>query len=162
MAKKGKLKLVLGLAVPLVVLGAVAGLGAAGIVKIPGLSKKPPVQNYGEKDDKLPKVKIEEAKDPQDDAPKPKPPAKPKNIQPEPDPELGAKKLADVWNNIPTEKLVLIVAEYKDADLALVVSKMDREKTAEVLAALEPKRAAKLSKALEALGSVPPEPVDAG
>ena len=161
MAKKGKLKLILGIVLPVVVLGTVAGLGAAGIVKIPGLSKKPMVQNYGDKDDKLPKVKIEEEKPPEDETPKPKPPAK---VEPAPtiDPEAGAKKLADVWNNIPTDKLVEIASNYKDPELALVMSKMDREKTAVVLAAMDAKRAAKLSQELERLGSVLPVPEDGG
>ncbi|MCB0824608.1 MAG: hypothetical protein KDC26_00310 [Armatimonadetes bacterium] len=168
--KKGKLGLILAIVLPLVLIGGTVGAGMAGIVKIPGLTKAKANSLYGEagglygegKDivasvtEKDPK-KSEEKKKPKD---KPKPAPEPVvAVEPEPelDPEVGAMKLAKVWNNITPSQLAPIVAEYKDPELALVLSMMDSKKVAALIAILKPDRAAKLSKEIEAIGSVIPE-----
>lgn len=65
--------------------------------------------------------------------------------------ELGAKKIAKAWETMDADALAKIAASYNDADLSRVLNKMDSEKVGAVLAALDPKRAAKVSRSMEAL-----------
>ena len=94
------------------------------------------------------------------EAPEPKPNAKPKPAvtkpvakkveSPKTDPSQGQKKLARLWNEMEIDKLVGIVANWKDDELAPVLNRMDAEKASQLLAALKPERASKLSKAIQA------------
>lgn len=163
--KKGKLGLILGVLIPLLLVGGGAGLVMSGIVKIPGVVVKPPGGGqYGEgpADAKVGSDTVAAKKE----EPEPKPKPKPRSATPKPqvrvttpklDPEEGARKLAKVWNNIPPEQLVRIAGGYKDEELARVLSVMDAEIVAEVLAIFEPARAVRVSRELERLGSVIPE-----
>ncbi len=56
------------------------------------------------------------------------------------------KKVAQIWNEIPTEALATMARQYKDPELARVLVHMDTEKAAQVLGTLEPKRAAEVSR----------------
>jgi hypothetical protein len=157
--KKGKLGLILGVLIPLLLVGGGAGLVMTGVVKIPGVAvKKPGGGQYGEgaADPKVGKDTVAQKEEPK---PKPKPrptPPKPavRVTTPKTDPEEGARKLAKVWNNIPPTQLVRIASGYKDDELARVLSVMDAEVVAQILALFEPARAVRVSRELEELGSV--------
>ncbi|ARU40252.1 hypothetical protein CCB80_03500 [Armatimonadetes bacterium Uphvl-Ar1] len=162
--KKGKKGLIITIAVlvPLLAIGGTLGAAYAGLLKIPGLKlpgmkTQSVAKNYTESEDeptKLaketkptpPKIKIEA---------EPEPPA---IKEPETDPELGAKKLAGIWNNMDAEDIVRISAAYRDEELARVLIKMEAEKVAEILPIIkDPKRAAKLSQLIESQASIIPE-----
>ena len=155
MAKKGGKKILLIVLPVLLLGGGFVGLAVAGVIKVPGLTPKKPVTKamYGEsakKDDaKAPEAKKPVAK--KADAP-PVAASKPPTV----DPEAGAKKLAQLWNGIPTAQLVEIAKSYKDDELAKVLVVMDPEKVAEVLGVLDAKRSAKLSRELQRVASVLP------
>ena len=166
--KKGKLGLILAIVLPLVLIGGTVGAGMAGIINIPGLTKAKAKANgqygeagglYGEEKDIVASVTEKEEKmDKVQEKPKEEPePIIPPEPEPELDPEAGAMKLAKVWNNISPDQLAPIVAGYKDQELALVLSKMDSKKVAALISVIKPDRAAKLSKEIEAIGSVIPE-----
>lgn len=77
------------------------------------------------------------------------------------DPKKGNEKLADLWNQMETDTLVKIIADWKDPDLVKVLSTMDDGKVAELMTAIakdKPARASKLSKQLQQLASVVPAP----
>lgn len=65
--------------------------------------------------------------------------------------EAGAKKIAKAWETMDADALVKVAAGYNDVDLSRVLAKMDSEKVGAVLAALDPKRAAKVSRQIEQL-----------
>lgn len=172
--KKGKKGLIIGLAVGFVLLSAGGVVGAAfmGLINIPGLTpKKQTASLYGEGDDLYGEgtelatntedpgadsleERTEEIKPEEIDEPEIKVTTPPEPEEPETDPEVGAKKLAKVWNEIKPDKLAPIVAEYKEEDLARVLTKMDASKVAKLMAELDPKLAARVSKEMEAQGSV--------
>ena len=149
---KGKKKgpLIAMIVAPLVLGGGVVGAALTGAVNIPGLTPKKakPPTGYGEKKDEKPVAKKPTAPPVEDPPPTAKAPTT--------DPELGAKKLAQLWNNVETAKLVAIAKGYRDDDLAPILVKMDPEKVAEVLAAIEPARATKLSQQIQSEASVLP------
>ncbi|MCU0315528.1 MAG: hypothetical protein MUC92_02930 [Fimbriimonadaceae bacterium] len=163
-APKKKGKLVKVILVVLVVLllaggGAVFFLAQKGIVKIPGISPKkssaallykPDAEKASEK---APAPPTKQAQVPA--VTKPKNPQPPADEGPKPDPAKGAKKVATLWDGIEKEQLLKIASEYRDPDLALILSKMDPEKAGEVLTGLDPKRAAKVSKEIERLAASP-------
>lgn len=141
--------------IPIVLIGAVVGLAMAGVINIPGLTPKkakPPVL-YGDKDAKKTE---EEAKPPKKETPKEPVVTTPKVEKP--DVEKGAKKLAQLWNNMPTAKLAEVAKEFQDKDLAPILVAMDPEKVAELLGLLEAKRSAKLSKELQRVASIVAKP----
>lgn len=141
--------------IPLVLIGAVIGLAMAGVVNIPGLTPKraKPPTLYGDKDEKK---ATEEAKPPKQ-APVKEPVVAETKIE-KPDAEKGAKKLAQLWNNMPSAKLAEVAKEFQDKDLAPVLVVMDPEKVAELLGLLDSKRSAKLSKELQRVASVVSKP----
>lgn len=147
------MKKILLIVLPILVLGGgFVGLAIAGVIKVPGLTPKKAkaAPLYGEAKDKVeekPKA-----------APKPKPteaPAKPAEKPADKmDPEQGAKKLAGLWNSVPTDKLLEITKQFKDPELARVMVAMDPEKVSELLAAMDAKRSAKLSQELQRVASI--------
>lgn len=175
--KKTGLFIAGGIAAVIVIGGGVVGAAVMGVIKIPGLTPKgkgsalygEAAKMYGEGGELA--IKLEDpdkkASDPQDkqeaeskpSTPAPaKKPAVKKAEAPTTDPELGAKKLAQVWNGIDPIKLALISEEYSEKDLAMILNKMDAGKVAKLLAELEPKKAATISKRMQELGSVLPTP----
>jgi len=147
--RKG-LKIVLFAVVPVLLIGSVAVLGKLGIVPIPGLSPTKPkalagaAALYGEpKDAKTAPVAKKELP-----KPKPKPAETPLDL------DTGAKKVAKLWNEIETDRLVKMVATWPDPDLARILTKMNLEKSTALLAALDPKRASKLSEEILKQASV--------
>lgn len=163
-SKKG-LIIVLAVVLPLLIGGGVIGAAFAGMIKIPGLKlpgmkTKTAATNYTDKDDKPSEIgKTEPEATIEPDAQEPeKEKLITKEPEPETNPELGAKKLAGIWNNLEPADIVRISATYKDPDLALVLSKMDAEKVAAVLSEIKDnKRAAKISQEIQNLASIIPE-----
>ncbi|MBS1709250.1 MAG: hypothetical protein JSS65_11100 [Armatimonadetes bacterium] len=158
MAKKKKGGLVI--VIVAVVVLAIGGAGAmAAMGKLPFLAKKgtTPPSTYGEgkeppKGDLATKKPEEKVAGKEEEKPKKAPPVA---VAPAPDVEKGAKKLASVWNNMEVAQLARVAKEYPEDGLPLVVSRMDPEKASELLAALDPKFAAKLSGELYKLGARP-------
>lgn len=156
MAKTGVL---IGGVVLLLVLGGGGFVGAAymGYVKVPGITPKAKLaaanKMYGEKPAvpaPKPRTEVKVAKATPPPAPKPRPVAKPTHTV---DPSAGAQRVADVWGAMEVEALLPIVADWRDDDLARVLSLMDDGKTGELLAQLEPKRASRITKALQEVSS---------
>ena len=165
--KKGKKGFMLGVIIglPLIGGGAFVGLAMTGVLKVPGLTPKSKLAAglygeaaslYGEAASLYSEPEELEIEAEVEEKPAP-PPATPVVAEPPPtDPEAGAKKLAKVWNAMETPQLLAISKEFKDADLALVMSKMETEASAALLSALDAKRAAAVSKELQRLGSLVP------
>ncbi|MBV6459861.1 MAG: hypothetical protein HONBIEJF_03015 [Fimbriimonadaceae bacterium] len=163
MKKKGLIVGVIGL---VVIGGSVVGLGIAGVLNIPGLTPmKKAGKNlygagadvlYGEKKDAPPPLALKKppAKKPEPEAPKP--------IPPKPDKIKGAKKIARVWNSLEALKVVEISRAWKDTELALVLSNMESEKAAQVLASMDAGRAGKLSQEIQKIAAQPPVVVAEG
>jgi len=171
MAKKKPVFLI-GALVPLVVGGAVVGLAMTGTIKIPGLTPQKAAANiygqanlYGESQAGGDALAIEseaKAKEETEGEKVPKPPAAPPKLaitteEPATDPDAGAKKLAKLWNVMETTTLKEIAPQFKDQELALIVSKMETEKAAALLAVMDPKRAAIISREIQEIGSIIPE-----
>lgn len=159
--KKGKgKKLVLLIVLPLLLVGGgVVGAAKFGILKIPGLT---PAQKgkmasnaaalYGDQPTAKPKVTQKT---------KPSKPKEPVRISPEPpkpDLEAGAKRLAKVWNELDVETLNGIVKNWKDDDLARVLSQMDIAKVAALLSKLDANRASRLSEAMQLQAAISGKP----
>lgn len=148
MAKKKGKKLIFIL-VPVVLIGVVVGLAFAGIINIPGLSPKAKKKVEAKKDDKKAAKPVAKTPTP------PKPADTPTTAKPvvTTDPEKGNAKLATLWNELDTAKLKSIIEGMKDPELVPVLVKMDDEAVTNLLATLEPKRAAALSQAIRAEAS---------
>jgi hypothetical protein len=80
-----------------------------------------------------------------------------KPATPQSDPVQGAKALAKYWDAIETNRLLPITDTYSEPDLARILIHMQKSKVAEILGAVTPDRAAKLSRELQKLASVVPE-----
>lgn len=148
--------------VPILLVGGVLGAGKMGYINIPGVTPKS-VQGrademYGEGADELYGEPIEEIEPlsieeelPEEEAVAAAEPEKPKI-----DPDLGARQLAKIWNEIKTGDLVKITDGFDDDELGLVMFYMQKSKVAEVLADVTPARAAKLSREIQRLASIVP------
>lgn len=140
--------------IPIAIIGSIVGAGMTGVIDIPGLTpaKKAAKQNKKEP----PKASASPAPtlDAERSAPADNTPRSVAKVLS--DPQLGNRRLAKLWNEIDTGRLIPILGDWKDRDLALVLAKMDPAKTAEVLAALKPARASKLSRELLRLASLVP------
>ncbi len=153
------MKKILLIVLPILVLvGAFVGLAMAGIIKIPGLTpkKKSPPNLYAqakESDGSQTEVASPPAKQ---ETKKPQT-AKVASNEPERDPSKGAKKLAQLWNNVSTPKLVELTKGFKDNELAVILNNMDPEKVAELLGQLDSTRSARLSRELQKVASIVPK-----
>jgi flagellar basal body-associated protein FliL len=111
--KKGNKGLMIGLVLLVVIIaaGAVFGLAMTGKINIPGITpKKKPTPVAAPK----PKPKIEPKKeDPVVDANMPEKVQSPESIK------QGAVKLAEVWNEMPSEKLTKVVAKWTQPRLLI-------------------------------------------
>jgi hypothetical protein len=151
--------------IPIVLLGIGVGLAMTGIVNIPGISPKSAKVASdlyaSDNDNPVSKTAVVNPTATAAKPPKPKPPTVDPD-KPTIDPDKGAKKLAGLWNGIEVAQLVPIVKDWKDEDLVKVLAKMDPDKVAELLSALEPKRASLLSRFVQKLGSIVPPPPKTG
>ena len=151
------MKKILMIVVPILILGgSFLGLAMAGVVQVPGLSprKTKPPGLYGEKKDSKPAEKAEAPAPPKKEKLKVEPPKVKAEVK---DESKGLKKLAQLWNNLPSAKLAEVAKEYSDKDLAPVLVAMDPEKVAEFLSLVDSKRSAKLSKELQRVASIVPK-----
>jgi len=156
-------KKVLFIVLPLILLiggGVVLFLGWKGIIKLPFFPQKKVAKKTG-KQTAVAKTPAAKKPDPVIAKPDPAPP-KPKVIPPKPDIEAGEKKLALVWNTMEAAQLVPIVQDWKDPDLAKILVRMDEDKVTELLAALDPVRASRLSRAIETVAAKPKPVVPTG
>ena len=145
--KKGGKGLIIGIALVVVILGAVFGLATVGMINIPGVTPK-------KKPHPTPVAKA-----------KPKPPAQtkkepevvpPSDIEKPLSPDAikqGAAKLAEVWNEMPTDKLQKVIEKWKPEDLAVILAEMDPTKVADMLGAMKPDVASKVSLELKKIAS---------
>ena len=141
--KKGLMIVIILVVVLVLAAAAVVVLAKMGKINIPGLTPKKPVAAA-----KKPEVK-------------PKPAAKKKVEEPKApvvtaapvNDKEGAIKLATVWNEIPTEGLVKITKAMTPTELAPVLVEMDAEKSAALLAAMDPKTATVVSRELKRVAS---------
>ncbi len=144
--KKGKKGLMIGV-ILLVVFGgtgAVFGLAMTGKINIPGVTPKkkaipPPVAKKATKP-VVPEKEPEAAKDV-------------KSVQSPESVKQGAIKLAEVWNEMPTENLIKVVDKWQPSDLAIVLNEMDPEKVAQVLGAMKPEKASNVSQQLRSVAA---------
>ena len=160
------MKKVILIVVPLLLLigGGVFGAAKMGFLKIPGIT---PVKKkganlygaqklYGEAND--PKVAVKPKEAPK---PKPKPKSKPKS-EPKPefirDENVGAEAIAELWNEMPADKLVAMVKDWENDNLARVFRFMDAGQSTKILASLDPKRASSIVKIMQAQASQVPNP----
>jgi flagellar motility protein MotE (MotC chaperone) len=81
-------------------------------------------------------------------------PITPTKKEPKIDPDLGREKLAEIWAEMPADKLKAVVETWKDPELAKVLTVMDSGKVTQLLAVLDPKRAAALSRMIQSEASV--------
>ncbi|MGV3617569.1 MAG: hypothetical protein ACO1SV_19765 [Fimbriimonas sp.] len=153
-----KAKKLLLIGIPLLALGcAAAGLIMTGIVKVPFLAKKKEKLVPAKPDGKAaatPKPK------PKATPPRPTPPTVAVRQTPAPtsDPAKGVKKVAKLWNEIEIPKLQALTADWNELELARILAQMDTGKVAELLAALPPKRASDLTRAIQREASRLPIP----
>lgn len=154
--------------IPLVVIlagGGVFGAARLGFLQIPGVTppkKKANAQLYGEAASKLYGEQKEEAgksKKPVQAASQSPAPKTPR-LTPKPthreDPERGAEAVAEVWGSMENEKLIALMSDWNDADLARVLRVMEPRKTAELLALMEATRASRLSREMQRQASQVP------
>lgn len=148
--------------VPILLVGGVLGAGYMGYINIPGVTPKTAQgkaddmygegaeELYGEQTDDIEPPLFEEL-EPVDAVTLTVEPT-----EPEVDPDLGARLLAKIWNEIKTADLVKIADGFNDEELGIVLFYMEKSKVAEVLAKVDPDRAAKLSKEIQRLASIVP------
>lgn len=155
------MKKVIIILIPIILLGAGAGLALTGVINIPGISPKAKAkaaQLYGEAKD--PVVAEKKTETPPVVPPKketPKPPKAEASLLVENKPEVGQKKLAKLWNEIEAPALISMVKDWKDNEVAGIFMKMDPAKVAEILGSLEPKRASAISRELQKQASIVPK-----
>jgi hypothetical protein len=65
------------------------------------------------------------------------------------DPDRGRKRLAKLWNQVDTARLVVITESWRDPELAQILARMEPDKVAEFLGTVEPQRASNLSRAIQ-------------
>lgn len=146
------MKKILMIVVPLLLVGGVVvGAAMMGMIEIPGLSpakkKKAAVAVYTEAPETKPLAK----KDP------PKPETPPAEPAPELDMDKGRKKLAKLWNELDAATILAIAADWKEDELAQQIRYLDPAKASELLGAMKPVQASKISKLLQKLhAEVPP------
>ena len=78
------------------------------------------------------------------------PPPKPVPPLPPPDPGPGEARLAALWTELPTDRLVALVEKWPRPQIGRILCLMDDEPITNLLAALPPARAADLSRAVAA------------
>jgi hypothetical protein len=145
--KKGNKGLMIGLVLLFIFggAGAVAGLALSRKVNIPGLTPK---QKTIPTPIAKPKAKTtaitKKESDPVAEAAKA--PAAVNDKQ-------GATKLAEIWNEMTTDKLAKVVEKWKPTDLAVILNEMDPAKVADILAAMKPERASTVSQEMRKLAA---------
>ena len=138
---------------PAIAIG-IGGAAMTGMINVPGLSPQKAKPKVAAKIEP-PAAKPEPAPPLEKSEPPPKVVAKEEIAI---DPDLGQRQLAKLWREIETPKLLVITAKWKDAELAGVMTKMPAAKNAEILSAMPPARASRLSREIQSLASIAPTP----
>ena len=148
--KKGKKGLMIGLILLVVFggVGAVLGLAMSGKINIPGVTpkKKPIPAAAATVKPKPPVVQPKKEDKPIETT---KAPTAAEN-------KLGYTKVAEVWNEMPIEKLSKIVDKWKPTELARILNEMDPTKVAEILGGMTPDKASNVSLELKAIAAQSP------
>ena len=144
--KNSKMGLIIGLVLLFAGVGAVVGLAMSGKVNIPGLTPKKkalptPVAKPKPKPPVVAKKEPASANDPAVKAPAPV------------NDKQGAIKLAEIWNEMPTDKLSKVLEKWKPTDLAQILNEMDPAKVADTLGAMKPERASTVSQEMRKLAA---------
>lgn len=132
----------------LLIVGVVLGLGFAGIINIPGITKKKKAKAPLVAAKTAPKVAKAEARKAAE-TPKATKPVSFKVVTPPPDLVQGDRKLAEVWAEMDPTQLAKIIDDWKDQDLARVLVLMDADKVTALLAVMDSKRASLLSREIQ-------------
>lgn len=153
------MKKVILILTPLLLIGTAAALAFLGIINVPGITphkKQKPVAKSADRPAPAPVVAKKEPEQSKAVTPTPAPvvvAAKPKPEQVQ-DRDQGARTLAKLWNEVDSKKLVDLVKDWKDVEVARVFAQMDPDKVAEVLGQMEAKRASKISTEVEKEASI--------
>jgi len=150
------MKKVLFIVLPLILVGGgVVGAAMMGVVNIPGLTpakkKSLAAAQYAETKEEEP---VAQRKDPE-------PEASIVPVEPPPDMEKGRRALAKLWNEIETTQIIAISADWKDDDLAEQLRYLAPDKVSEILEAMKPERASKMSKMIQEIVAREKPPEDA-
>lgn len=153
--RRSPLKLILMILGPILLLGGgFVGAALFGVVNVPGLTPAKKAKATAAAQELYTETTPSGKSDPEPVAKKPskpksKPVAAPQATESRPDPEVGAKQVARLWNGVPTKKLLKIMENWENADLARILRKMDPDKAVEVLGELDAKRASDLSRLIQ-------------
>jgi hypothetical protein len=74
---------------------------------------------------------------------------------PQPDLDAGARRVARLWAQIETPRLLQVVEDWPDEDLARVIGHLEAGKAAELLSAMDPRRASRLSREIQRTAAAP-------
>ncbi len=144
------MKLGIIIASVVVALGLVLGLGFTGVLKIPGITPKKSTANATQED--APKEEVAKTnQETNSQSPKAKNPKTKNPDAPSPNSKDGSERLAKIWSLLDAETVGEILKGWSDEEAISVLTKMDDKKLAEVLSALPPERAAKLSQRIKNL-----------
>lgn len=147
-------KVVLLIVTPALILGmgGVIAAGMLGYIQIPGITPSPPVAEADLSDEPIERepepVAVVEPLVPPSPPPAPAPQVAVSRV----DPDRGDRRLASLWNDLETQRLVEITQDWPEEELARVLLRMDPSAVAEYLAALpDARRASALSRRLRDL-----------
>jgi hypothetical protein len=149
--KKKRKGLMIGLSIFLFLLiggGTTFALAFMGIINIPGITKKKSKTVVAGKAKPKPTSRRSPVI-----SPTVKPPSVNRPYVATEDPQQGAIKLAAVWNEMPTDKLSIILNNWNATQAARVLNEMEPERAAAALAILEVKKSSAISQEMQVLGS---------
>ncbi|MBL8087806.1 MAG: hypothetical protein JNM85_07015 [Chthonomonas sp.] len=155
---KGKGKLIIVAVIVLVLLGGgFFGAAFTGMVKIKGITPKsklakqaaPAPATAAKAEEKPADAAKPEASTPEPVAEAPKP--KPVSV----DLEKGAAAVAEIWNNLPNDRVLAITANWEIPDIARVFGLMETEKTAAILSMMKPDEASRISEEIQRQAGTP-------
>jgi hypothetical protein len=141
----------------IVIGGGIVGMGYAGVIHIPGITPPKKVKPKPTEDTLVEQRESNDsnlqAVTPEEPAPQPEPS---RQVEPPPPPVItqrsdGTVRLAALWSSMETEALVKLLEQWNDGDALQVLAKMDNKKLAEVLGALPPDKAARISMGIKSL-----------
>lgn len=129
--------------------GTVVGLGAAGVINIPGITppknKKRQTLDIPKPTEKITQVNAQTATVPPPISPDP---AKVKT------PKDGTDRVAKLWSNMDADTLLKVLKKWPEGDAVTILAKMDDAKLTQLLVAMaaeSPDKAAEFSKLIKAL-----------
>ncbi len=153
---KGKGKLIIVAVIVLVLLGGgFFGAAFTGMVKIKGITPKSKLAKQAapttaaKAEEKPAEAAKPEASTPEPVAEAPKPKPVPVDL------EKGAAAVAEIWNNLPNDRVLAITANWEIPDIARVFGLMETEKTAAILSMMKPDEASRISEEIQRQAGTP-------